>query len=284
MANPRDPGARDAACVSTPEEKVAALRVRREPPRFRRVEVRRVLPVTPRLVRVTLGGPELEGFRVELPAASVRVLLPRTGTDNLVIPTWNGNEFLLPDGSRPVIRTLTPRRVDTDALELDVEVVVHAGGVASSWAARAAAGAGAAISGPGRGYSIAADAPAFFLGGDETAIPAICELLEVLPERVPVQVHLEIASADARFPLPKHPRATVAWYELSPDAPAGDALVAAVRDAELVPGTRVWVAGEAASMQRIRRHLFEERGLPRSQTTVRGYWKHGRAGDADDSD
>ena len=270
--------------VSTPEEKVAAMRVRREPPRFRRVEVRRVLPVTPRLLRVTLGGPELEGFHVDLPAASVRVLLPAPGTDELVMPAWNGNEFLLPDGSRPVIRTLTPRRVDTDGLELDVEVVVHPGGIASSWAARAAAGTGAAISGPGRGYTIAADAPAFLLGGDETAIPAICQLLEVLPARVPVQVHIEIASADARFPLPTHPRATVAWYELSPDAPAGDALVAAVRDAELVPGTRVWVAGEAASMQRIRRHLFEERGLPRGQTTVRGYWKHGRAGDADDTD
>ena len=62
--------------VSTPEEKVEALRVRREPPRFRRVEVRHVVSVTPRLLRVTLGGSELEGFHVELPAASVRVLLP----------------------------------------------------------------------------------------------------------------------------------------------------------------------------------------------------------------
>jgi NADPH-dependent ferric siderophore reductase len=31
-------------------------------------------------------------------------------------------------------------------------------------------------------------------------------------------------------------------------------------------------------MQRIRRHLFDERGVPRPDTTVRGYWKHGRAG------
>jgi NADPH-dependent ferric siderophore reductase len=35
-------------------------------------------------------------------------------------------------------------------------------------------------------------------------------------------------------------------------------------------------------MQRIRRHLFEDRGLPRAAAFVRGYWKHGRAGDADD--
>jgi NADPH-dependent ferric siderophore reductase len=41
----------------------------------------------------------------------------------------------------------------------------------------------------------------------------------------------------------------------------------------------VWVAGEAAAVQRIRRHLFDERRIPRSQTSVRGYWKHGRAGD-----
>jgi NADPH-dependent ferric siderophore reductase len=47
-------------------------------------------------------------------------------------------------------------------------------------------------------------------------------------------------------------------------------------------GTRVWVAGEAAAVQRVRRHLFEERGIPRALTWVRGYWKHGRAGDTDD--
>jgi NADPH-dependent ferric siderophore reductase len=34
-------------------------------------------------------------------------------------------------------------------------------------------------------------------------------------------------------------------------------------------------------MQRIRRHLFETRALPREQATVRGYWKHGRAGGSD---
>ena len=66
---------------------------------------------------------------------------------------------------------------------------------------------------------------------------------------------------------------------LPPGAPPGDELVAAVRTVEIVAGTRWWAAGEAAAMQRIRRHLFEERGVPRDQTTVRGYWKHGRAGD-----
>jgi NADPH-dependent ferric siderophore reductase len=52
-----------------------------------------------------------------------------------------------------------------------------------------------------------------------------------------------------------------------------------VRDALLGAEARVWAAGEAAAMQRIRRHLFEERELPRRHAVVRGYWKAGRAGD-----
>jgi NADPH-dependent ferric siderophore reductase len=37
-------------------------------------------------------------------------------------------------------------------------------------------------------------------------------------------------------------------------------------------------------VQRIRRHLFEDRGLPRLHAWVRGYWKHGRSGDVNAED
>ena len=258
-------------------------RARREPPRFRQMWVRRVGDVSPRLVRITFAGPDLESLTVEHPAASVRLLLPWPGTQELVVPSWNGNEFLLPDGRRPAIRTLTPRRVDPETFEIELDIVIHGGGVVSEWAQAAEPGDPAAISGPGRGYAIDRDAPAFFLGGDETAIPAINQILAALPAERPVQVHIEVAHPDARIALPDHPRVTAEWCDLTPDAPSGDALFAAVRSADLEPGIRVWVAGEAAAMQRIRRHLFEDRGLPRSQASVRGYWKHGRSGDADDA-
>ena len=258
------------------------VRARREPPRFRRAAVRRVEHLSRRMVRVTFAGPDLEGLTVEHPAASVRLLLPSPGTPALGLPNWTGNEFLLPDGRRPTIRTFTPRRVDPEALELDLEIVIHGDGVASQWAEAAEPGDSAAISGPGRGYAIDRDAPAFLLAGDETAIPAISQLLEALPAETPVQVHIEVAHPEPRLALPDHPRATVEWCDLAPGASAGDALVAAVRDAGLPPGTRVWVAGEAAAVQRIRRHLFDDRALARAQASVRGYWKHGRSGDADD--
>ena len=251
---------------------------------FRQAAVRRTERVSPRMVRVTLAGPELEGFATDLPAASVRVLLPSPGTTELVVPTWNGNEFLLPDGRRPTIRTFTPRRADPAAGELDLDVVDHGGGAASGWATDAAPGHRAAVSGPGRGYAVRADAPAYLLAGDETAIPALGQLLEALPAGADVQVLVEAAAPEARTALPEHPRAVVTWCDLPAGAAPGEALLAAVRAADLPADARVWVAGEAAGVQRIRRHLFEERGVPRAHASIRGYWKHGRAGDGDDDD
>jgi NADPH-dependent ferric siderophore reductase len=234
------------------------------------------------MARVTLAGAELDGFRVEQPAASVRVLLPSRGAPALVMPSWNGNEFLLPDGRRPTIRTFTPRRVDAEAGELEIDVVLHGEGVASQWAGTAQPGSEVAVSGPGRGYTVDTGAAGFLLGGDETAIPAISQLLEALPADAPVQVRIEAARPDARTPLPDHPRASVEWCDLQPGAAPGDALVAAIRATDITAETRVWAAGEAAAVQRIRRHLFDDRELPRAQTSVRGYWKHGRSGDTND--
>ncbi|MEQ1786867.1 MAG: SIP domain-containing protein, partial [Acidimicrobiales bacterium] len=82
----------------------------------------------------------------------------------------------------------------------------------------------------------------------------------------------------ARLDLPPHPGAAATWHDLPPGSPAGSALVAAVREATIPADAQVWVAGEAASVQQIRTHLFDERGLDRARCTVRGYWKHGRTG------
>jgi NADPH-dependent ferric siderophore reductase len=252
--------------------------------------VRAVAPVTSRLVRVTLGGPQLDGLVVEQPAASVRLLLPSPGSTELVMPAWTGNEFLLPDGRRPALRTLTPLRLDPERQELEIEIVVHEGGAASGWALAAKEGDEAALSGPGRGYPIDADATMFLLAGDESALPAIGQLLMALPTEQPVRVIIEVAQPDARLDLPARPAPsappTVEWCDLPAGAAPGDALVAAVVEAtaDLPAGARVWAAGEAAAVQRIRRHLLDERGLSRSQTWIRGYWKHGRAGDPAEAD
>jgi NADPH-dependent ferric siderophore reductase len=251
--------------------------IRREPPRFRRATVRRAEALSPRLQRVTLGGDELVGFSADEPAASVRLLLPSSGAD-LTIPEWNGNEFLLPDGSRPPIRTLTPFRADPAAGELDVCVVLHGSGRASTWADQAGAGGEVAVSGPGRGYEVDGEARQFLLAGDETALPALTQVLRVLPAAATVTVHVEVADASAHIPMPPHRKVTIGWHELPAGATPGDSLVDAVLASDVTPEHRVWVAGEAASVQRIRKHLFDTVGIARERTVVRGYWKHGRRG------
>ena len=199
------------------------------------------------------------------------------------VPTWNGNEFLLADGRRPPIRTFTPLRVDSTALELDVEVVLHDGGAASEWARTAQPGDEIALSGPGRGYTVDAAAPGFLVGGDETALPAITELLAVLPD-VPVAVHIEIAQPEAKRPLPGRDGVTTSWHVAGPDAAPGDALVAAIGAAPVAPGA----SGCGSRARRLRSSgsggSCSKRGrIPRAQTTIRGYWKHGRAGGTDEA-
>jgi NADPH-dependent ferric siderophore reductase len=240
--------------------------------------VARTLERTPRLVRVTLAGTELTGFEMGLPAASVRLLLPQEGSGDLVLPTWDGNEFRDPAGARPPIRTLTPLRFDPTALELDVEVVRHGDSPLSRWVEGVTSGDPVAVSGPGRGYEVDPDAPAFLLAGDESALPAIGMLIPFLPPDAAVEVLVEVADPVARLDLPEHPRLEVCWVDLDAGARPGDALVAAVAGTAIDPEARVWAAGEAAAVHRIRRHLFDERGLGRARCTVRGYWKVARAG------
>lgn len=243
-------------------------RVRREPPAFRTLSVMRTEAVSGHMTRVILTGDELEGFTVDQPATSLRLLLPTDGV--LEIPTWRGNDFRLQSGDSPIIRTFTPRRFDPTSNQLHIDMVLHDGGIASEWIAGARAGDQVAVSGTGRGYEIDIAASEFILLGDETAIPAICQLLEYLPE-TPIAVHIAIRHMDAAVDL--HRDVDVTWHEAPDVEHAESTLTKALRMIELTEGTRIWAAGEAGAMHQIRVHLFQDVDFPRSQATVRGYWK-----------
>lgn len=256
------------------DDRLERLRTRREPPPLVAVNVTDRVEVTPRLVRLEFDGPGIDAMVVE-PAASVRLLVPSPGGDDLVLPTWNGNEFLLPDGDRPALRTFTP--LDAGASDrLRLEIVRHPGGAVSEWAERVTVGDPAALSGPGRGAVFPPETEAFHLLGDETAVPAIAQLLERLPQSASITVHAEVVTDDAIRPLPDHPGAEVVWLRRAPQGRPGDRLVAAARELPMTGTSHVWAAGEAASMQAIRKHCFDDRGMPRSRTTIRGYWKPAR--------
>lgn len=251
---------------------MVSLPIRREPPAFRPVEVVDVRPISPFMVRVTFGGAELAGFDCGLPGSSMRLLLPELGHAE-EIPVWNGNEFLLADGSRPTIRTLTPLRFDSEALHLEADIVLHGESPLSDWARSVAVGAEVAVAGTGRGYAIPEDAKKFLLVGDESAIPAIGLLLAKLPQEITVRVIIEINDPRSQIDLPSHSNADIAWRVLPVGSAPGSAVHAEVVANPPDEECHVWAAGEASAVHRLRSYLFGELGLSRSKATVRGYWK-----------
>lgn len=260
--------------MSDDDQAARLARIRREPPPLQPVTVVERVELTPRMLRLTFEGDGLRELTVDQPAASVRLLVPSPGSDELVIPAWNGNEFLLPGGERPALRTFTPLRVDNDAGRLDIEVVRHPGGAVSEWAERAAIGAPAAISGPGTGYTIPVGADRLVVFGDETALPAMTQLIGAAPLDVPLELHVEVIDEAARYDVGVRDVDTVEWYVSAPGSVPGRRLVDAIRSIdELTTGTQLWAAGEASAMHAIRTHLFDTLGLPRRSATVRGYWK-----------
>jgi len=241
--------------------------VRRPPPPFRVARVEDWIERSARLTRVELGGPDLVGLRVEMPAASVRLLLPEPS--GLVLPEWSGNEFLLPDGRRPTIRTLTPLDADAERGRLAVEIVRHGRGALDDWLTTLRPGGPVAVSGPGRGYVVGEAAEGFLLAGDEAALPAIGQLASVVGSRAKTRILVELADASGRLDL----GSPAEFVERRPTARPGSALVAALGAVDLPAGWHVWVAGEAAAVQRIRRILFDEHGVGRDRVAAHGYWQ-----------
>lgn len=250
--------------------------IRKPPPPFEPVTVVGREVLSRRLVRLTFEGDVLRTLTVEQPAASVRFVVPWPDTE-LELPQWNGNEFLLADTSRPALRTFTPLRPDNEAGRLDLEIVRHPGGAVSQWAESADVGDEAAISGPGVGYEFPADADRLLVLGDETAIPAIRQLVEMAPDSLTLLVRVEVVDAAARIELSPRADHEVRWH-VTPEGRIPGGLLAETVEAigGLSDGTDVWAAGEASSMQRIRNHLFKTLGVERSRATVRGYWKPAR--------
>ncbi|MQA74231.1 MAG: siderophore-interacting protein [Solirubrobacterales bacterium] len=240
-----------------------------------RVVVRATRWLTPRMRRVTFGGPGLDGFASNDAADErVKLLLSPSG-GRPALPQIDERGLSYPPGAeRPVSRTFTVRRFDPDAVELEIDIAHH-NGRAAAWAARAQPGDEAAIAGPTGGYESAASPGCHLLAGDETALPAIATILERLPAGASAEALIEIGDRRAELELTSRADVRLRWLERNgARAPAGALLVEAMRALAWPPETpRVWAAGEALAMRAIRRHLRDELGLARDRFQVVGYWR-----------
>jgi NADPH-dependent ferric siderophore reductase len=252
------------------------IEVVQHPYGFRLLAVQRATWLTPRMVRITLGGDALAGFRTEAPDDGTRLFFPPDPTDTAWAPAVEGSTLVFP-GDRPPGREYTPRRYDPVAGELDYDFVVHGEGPASSWAANAVPGHVVGVSGPRRSRLLAGPIDWYLLAGDETAIPAIARRLEELPAGTRATVVLEVADADEEQPINRRTPADVEliWrHRAGAGSDTSRLLTEAVRQLEIPSGAVfVWAAGEASAIRALRRHLLGERGIPVERTRMTGYWK-----------
>ena len=266
---------------STPAN-TPATPFRRPPPRI--VEVRRVTRLTPRMVRITLGGGQMEGFESKGPAEHFRLFLPDSETGELLLPVMgpDGNAFP-EDKPRPASRAYTPRRWDPENGELDVDIALHDHGPGAAWAANAKEGDTAVISGRAGGtYLPETDVEWYFIGGDEAALPAVATVLEALPSSMRAYVLVEVQDADEELELTSPAELQVWWLHRKPGETPGRALADAMCQSTLPHGEgRIWVSCEANIMREVRRHFIEERGLDRSVLRTQGYWLAGEINHSD---
>ncbi|MDN4476422.1 siderophore-interacting protein [Demequina sp. SYSU T00192] len=226
---------------------------------MRTLTVVRTHRIAPSMVRVVLTGPDLDA------------LPDLTFTDHYV-------KLKLGD----VTRTYTIRSLDRAARELALDFVIHGDqGLAGPWAAAAQPGDALSFVGPGGGWAPAPDADLHLLVGDESALPAIAAALEHLRatrDDARVEVYLEVASAAEEQPLPTTVNTEVHWIHRGPDDGYGEALTRAVLDAP-APGSpasvEAFVHGNADMVKPLRRHLFNDLGIPRDRVSISGYWRSG---------
>ncbi|HWS36515.1 MAG TPA: siderophore-interacting protein [Actinoplanes sp.] len=241
------------------------------------LEVRRRDVLSPGFVSVTLGGPGVQDLVVTGNDQAVRLFFPRAGQSGLRMPTasseaWAAQVLLMPKASRPWVRNLTIRRVRPADGEVDIEFAVHGDSAMSSWVRGVQPGDPAGILDIGTSYLPPAHTRARLLVGDETALPAILSILDTTPPSLPTQVYLEVASKDDI-------RSDVRLNWLSrddTDLRPGVLALDAVREATLPDGPfYTWVAGESRLATSVRRHLVNERGVPKRDIAFIGYWRQG---------
>ncbi|WP_017902464.1 siderophore-interacting protein [Pseudomonas asplenii] len=235
----------------------------------RRLEVLRVRDLTPRMRRITLGGPELAGFISLGTDDHVKLFFPQTAAERAALETLVIGAK--DNGPLPAMRDYTPRRYDLELGELDIDFVLHGDGPASTWAEQAAPGQFLHIGGP-RGSLVVPDIfDSYLLVGDETALPAIARRLEGLAANRRALVVVEVENEAEQQVLHSPAQVEVIWVRR--DAPGQDLLQTVERLTPPSGRLYAWVATEAALSRKVRRVLLDTHGLDEEFVKAAGYWR-----------
>jgi NADPH-dependent ferric siderophore reductase len=244
------------------------------PNRIFRAEVVETRRLTPGMLRVTLGGPDLVEFRsTGVGDEYLRVFLPAEGQDEPSWPYPKGDHWDYPEGVEPSpVRTYTVRGFDAGRGHLTIDFVIHDGGVAASRARRAKPGDVVGLNTPTALYDPPAEMAWQIVLSDAAGLPAASRLLEQSAPGVRTRAVLEVASHADRQPITHHEGVEIVWIE-GGNGHRPSRLLEILRAAELPVGPGyIWVAGETKAMREVRRYLRHELRLAAGSYKVIGYW------------
>lgn len=219
--------------------------------------------------------------RVHFRSDDLSAFAESTDTDRYVKLVFEG-------GEQPVLRTYTATDPDVEAGTVAIDFVVHGGdGVAGPWAARATPGETLTARGPGGGYAPDPSAAWHLLVGDQSALPVVAAAVRALAVDAVGYVVVEVPGREHEIDLRAPIGIDVIWvYDAGAEQPecddagaASPTLVDAVRALPWRSGrVQAFVHGEArAVMHGIRPYLLKERGVPRADASISGYWRLGRS-------
>ncbi len=247
----------------------------------RRVAVLRVEDVTPRMLRVTVGGAGLApstvdghdhpGFAAPGFDDHVKLIFASDGDIDSALPRQVETGIEWTASENRLARDYTPRRVDLDAGELTLDFVRHGEGPAAAWAASARPGDELCFVGPKSSLRLPEDADWIVLIADETGLPAVGRFLEERTLACPAHILVTVEEESGIQNLPLAEADTLTWTR----ARGGDAaaLEAAVRALPVPEGAGyVWAAAESRALLPVRRYYQRELGLPKDRVNITGYW------------
>lgn len=229
----------------------------------------------------------------------VRLVLIGDDLANFQESDWTDHytKILVPeDGDLPAaMRTYTVRAWDPVAREVTIDVIVHGQGRVGPWADVAEPGDEVVLRGQGGAYAPSADFDWHLLIGDESALPAILAALEHVPAGSRALAFIEVADASEQQEVDSPGEVEITWIHrgAAPERGGGEdhaasdggvfgaGLVQAVRTLDFPTGrVQVFLHGEAGMVRELRRHLRGDRGVPREDMSVSGYWRLGRDDEA----
>ncbi|MET9732327.1 siderophore-interacting protein [Streptomyces sp. NPDC006458] len=252
-----------------------ALRPARGARKPHSAQVVRTERLTPHLQRVVLGGDGLAEFSVGTHTDHyVKLLFPAEGVSYPEPYDLQRIREEFPREQWPVTRTYTVRAWDPEVRELTLDFVVHGDeGLAGPWAIRVRPGETVRFLGPGGAYAPDPTADWHLLVGDESALPAIAAALEALPDDADVRAFVEISGPEEELKIDAV--AEVVWLHRD-GRRIGEALIEAVRSLDWPEGRpHAFVHGEASWVKQLRHLLRVERGIPREDLSISGYWRLG---------